>query len=161
MSLSAIRATSRSPASSPPCKSKGFYISYRSVVKNLPANEGDAVSVPGLGRSAGGAAKSRTHWATLLWLFTFIHWRRKWQSTPVFLPGESQGWGEPGGLPSMGPHRVGHDWRDLAAAAAGEGNGYPLQYSCLGSPMDRGTRQAAVHGVAKESDTTERLNNTK
>ena len=27
-------------------------------------------------------------------------------------------WGEPGGLPSMGSHRVGHDWRDLAAAAA-------------------------------------------
>ena len=25
--------------------------------------------------------------------FTFMHWRRKWQSTPVFLPGESQGWG--------------------------------------------------------------------
>ena len=25
--------------------------------------------------------------------FTFIHWRRKWQPTPVFLPGESQGWG--------------------------------------------------------------------
>ena len=24
--------------------------------------------------------------------FTFIHWRRKWQPTPVFLPGESQGW---------------------------------------------------------------------
>ena len=32
-------------------------------------------------------------WATLLSLFTFTHWRRKWQPTPVFLPGESQGWG--------------------------------------------------------------------
>ena len=29
------------------------------------------------------------------------------------------GMGEPGGLPSMGSHRVGHDWSDLAAAAAG------------------------------------------
>ena len=29
--------------------------------------------------------------ATSLSLFTFLHWRRKWQSTPVFLPGESQG----------------------------------------------------------------------
>ena len=37
-----------------------------------------------------------------------IRWRRKWQPTPVFLPGESQG-REPGGLPSMGSHRVGHD----------------------------------------------------
>ena len=32
-------------------------------------------------------------WPTSLSLFTFIHWRRKWQPTPVFLPGESQGQG--------------------------------------------------------------------
>ena len=32
-------------------------------------------------------------WPTSLSLFTFTHWRRKWQSTPVFLPGESQGQG--------------------------------------------------------------------
>ena len=56
-------------------------------------------------------------WVTSLSLFTFMHWRRKWQPTPLFLPGESQGW-EPGGPPSMGSHRVGHDWCDLAAAAA-------------------------------------------
>ena len=31
--------------------------------------------------------------ATSLSLFTFMHWRRKWQPTLVFLPGESQGWG--------------------------------------------------------------------
>ena len=31
--------------------------------------------------------------AISLSLFTFKHWRRKWQPTPVFLPGESQGWG--------------------------------------------------------------------
>ena len=43
--------------------------------------------------------------------FTFMHWRRKWQHSPVFLPGESQGW-----TPSMRSHRVGHDWSDLAAA---------------------------------------------
>ena len=60
-------------------------------------------------------------WATSLSLFTFMNWRRKWQPTPVFLPGESQGQ-EPGGLPSMGLHRVGHDWSDLAAAAASTEN---------------------------------------
>ena len=31
-------------------------------------------------------------WVTSLSLFTFMHWRRKWQPTSVFLPGESQGW---------------------------------------------------------------------
>ena len=36
----------------------------------------------------------------------------------------------------------------------GEGNGNPLQYSCLENPMDRGVCQARVHGVAKDSDTT-------
>ena len=35
--------------------------------------------------------------------------------------------------------------------SAGDGNGYPLQYSCLGNPMDRGAWQATVHGVAKDS----------
>ena len=41
----------------------------------------------------------------------------------------------------------------------GEGNGNPLQYSCLGNPMDRGAWQVAVHGVTKVLDTTYRLNN--
>ncbi|CAI9155416.1 unnamed protein product [Rangifer tarandus platyrhynchus] len=43
----------------------------------------------------------------------------------------------------------------------GEGNGYPLQYYCLGNPMDRGAWWATVHGVSKELDTTKRLNNNK
>jgi len=36
----------------------------------------------------------------------------------------------------------------------GEGNGNPLQYSCLGNPMDRGAWRATVHEVTIESDTT-------
>ena len=56
------------------------------------------------------------NWETSLSLFTFMHWRRKWQSTPELLPGESQG-RDPGGLLSMGSHRVRHDWHDLAASS--------------------------------------------
>ena len=63
-----------------------------------------------------GSRRVRLDWATSLSLFTFMHWRRKWQPTPVLLPGESQG-REPGGLPSMGSHRVRHNWRDLAVVA--------------------------------------------
>ena len=37
----------------------------------------------------------------------------------------------------------------------GEGNGYPLQYSCLENSMDRGAWQATVHGGHKESDMTD------
>ena len=59
-----------------------------SIIKILPANAGDAGSIPGLGRSPG------------------------------------------------------------------EGNGNPLQYSCLGNPMDRGAWQATVPEATRESDTT-------
>ena len=40
-----------------------------------------------------GSLRVRHDWATSLSLSTFMHWRRKWQPTPVFLPGESQGRG--------------------------------------------------------------------
>ena len=40
-----------------------------------------------------GSLRVRHDWATSLWLFTFMPWRRKWQPTPVFLPRESQGRG--------------------------------------------------------------------
>ena len=56
------------------------------------------------------------NWVTSLSLFTFMHWRRKWQPTPVFLPGESQGQESLVGCRLWG-RRVGHDWSDLAAAA--------------------------------------------
>ena len=40
-----------------------------------------------------GSLRVGHNWTTSLSLFTFMHWRRKWQPTPVFLPGESQGRG--------------------------------------------------------------------
>ena len=49
--------------------------------------------------------------------------------------------GDTGSIPGLG-------------RSSGEGNGNPLQYSCLGNPMDRGAWRATAHGVAKGSDTT-------
>ena len=43
-----------------------------------------------------------------------IPWRRAWQPTPVFLPGDSPWTEEPGRLQSIGSHRVRHDWSNLA-----------------------------------------------
>ena len=51
----------------------------------IPWTEG-----PG-GLQSMGSLRVGHDWSTSLWLFTFMHWRRKWQPTPVFLPGESQG----------------------------------------------------------------------
>ena len=53
---------------------------------------------------------------------------------------------EPGGLQSMGSLRVGHDWA-TSLSHIGEGNGNPLQCSCLENPRDGGAWWAAVYGV--------------
>ena len=44
--------------------------------------------------------------------------------------------------------------------ASGEGKGNPLHYSCQENLTDRGAWRATIHGVAKESDTTEQLNSS-
>ena len=61
-------------------------------------------------------------------------WRRKWQPTPVFLPGESQGRGSLVGCRLWGRtelDRVGHDWSDLATAAAAVDNDVEHLFLCL------------------------------
>ena len=119
-----------------------------------------------------GSLRVRHDRTASLSLFTFMHWRRKWQPTPGFLPGESQGWGS-----LVGCRLWGHTesdttevtqqqqqqtcfgylfhfaffeilalwfsicnqvWNILRYCFPGEGNGNPLQYSCLENPMDRG-----------------------
>ena len=54
-----------------------------------------------------GPLRVRHDWATSFSLFTFTHWRRKWQPTPVFLPGESQGRGKLGWTAIYGVTRSG------------------------------------------------------
>ena len=59
---------------------------------------------------------------------------------------------EPGGLQSMGPLRVGHNWAtslSLFTFMHWRGNGNPLQCSCLENPRDGGAWWAAVYGVAQ------------
>ena len=57
-------------------------------------------------------------------------------------------------LPAMQEIQVQYlGWEDPPA----EGNGNPLQYSCLWNPMDRGSWQATVHGDGKKLDSTEQL----
>ena len=74
-------------------------------------------------------------------------WRRKWQPTPVFLPGESQGERSLVGCrPTQSRTRL---KRLSSQCLGGEGNGNPLQYSCLENPMNRGAWWAAIHGVTK------------
>ena len=58
-----------------------------------------------------GSRRVRQDWATLLLLFTFLHWRRKWQPTPVFLLGESQGQGS-----LVGCHLWGRTESDMTEA---------------------------------------------
>ena len=69
------------------------------------------------GLQAIGSLRVGHDWTTSLSLFTFLHWRRKWQPTPVFLPGESLGRASLVGCRLWG-HTVRHDWSDLTAAAA-------------------------------------------
>ena len=92
-------------------------------------------------------------WATSLSLVTFMHWRRQWHPTPVFLPGESQGWGSLVGCRLWG-HRVGHDWSDLAAAAGSQkieqrGQRFPLyplhpQHTSIASPLTSTPLQSGI-----------------
>ena len=49
--------------------------------------------------------------------------------------------------------------QSLGQEFPGGGHGHPLQYFCLENPVDRGAWWATVHGITKESDMTERLNN--
>ena len=65
-----------------------------------------------------GVAKSRTRLSDFTFTFHFHASEKEMATQSSVLAWRIPGMGEPGGLPSMGSHRVGHDWIDLAAAAA-------------------------------------------
>ena len=78
----------------------------------------------------------RHDWATSLSLFTLMHWRRKWQPTPVFLPGESWGWGS-----LVGCHFL---LQCMKVKSESE-----VAQSCptLSDPMDCNPPGSSVHGI--------------
>ena len=81
-----------------------------------------------------------------------IPWRRAWQPTSVFLPGESPWTEELGGLQSMGSQES--DMTEqlhfhFSLSCTGKGNGNPLQYFCLENPRDRGAWWATVDEAAR------------
>ena len=66
-----------------------------------------------------GVAKSRTRLSDFPLTFHFHALEKEMATHSSVIAGRIPGTAEPGGLPSVGSHRVGHDWSDLAAAAAG------------------------------------------
>src|SRR5574337_1023687 len=92
-----------------------------------------------------------------------MHWRRKWQPTPVFLPGESHGRRSLVGCSPWG--RKGSDTTEqlhfyFSLACIGEGNGNPLQCFCLENPRDGEAWWAAISGVAQSRTRLKRLSSS-
>ena len=78
--------------------------------------------------------------------------RRRWHPTPVLLPGKSDGWRSLVGCsPWDCEESDTTEWLHFhfSLSCTGEGNGNPLQCSCLENPRDRGAWWAAVYGVAQ------------
>ena len=88
--------------------------------------------------------------------------RRRWHPTPVLLPGKSHGWRSPVGCSPWGRSESDTTERlhfHFSPSCIGEGNGNPLQYSCLENPRDGGAWWAAVYGVAQSRTRLKRLSN--
>ena len=89
--------------------------------------------------------------------------RRQWHPTPVLLPGESHGRRSLVGYSPWGHEQSDMTERlhfDFSLSFTGEGNGNPLQYSCLENPRDRGACWAAVYGVAQSQRRLTRLSSS-
>ena len=99
----------------------------------------------------------------ILFLFFSLFQRRQWQPTPVLLPGKSHGQRS-----LVGSSPWGHKESDtterlpfpFSLSCIGEGNGNPLQCSCLENPRDGGAWWAAVYGVAQSRTQLKQLSSS-
>ena len=90
-------------------------------------------------------------------------WRRQWHPTPVLLPGKSHGWRSLEGCSPWG--RQESDTTEglhfcFSLSCIGEGNGTPLQCSCLENPRGEGAWWAAVSGVSQSWTRLKRLSSS-
>ena len=89
--------------------------------------------------------------------------RRQWNPTPVLLPGESHGWRSLVGCSPWGLWESDTTERlpfHFSLSCIGEGNGNPLQCSCLENPRDGGAWWAAVYGVAQSRTRLKQLSSS-
>ena len=89
--------------------------------------------------------------------------RRQWHPTPVLLPGKSHGWRSLVGSSPWGRLEPGTTERlhfHFSLSCIGEGNGNPLQCSCLENPRDGGAWWAALYGVAQSQTRLGRLSSS-
>ena len=90
-------------------------------------------------------------------------WRRQWHPTPVLLPGKSHGQRNLVGCSQWGRWESDTTERlqfHFSLSCIGEGNGNPLQCSCLENPRDGGAWWAAVYGVAQSRTRLKRLSSS-
>ena len=98
-----------------------------------------------------------------LFMDAYIYWRRQWHPTLVLLPGKSHGRRS---LVGCSPWERGEsDTTErfhfhFSLSCIGEGNGNPLQHSCLENPRDRGAWWAAVYGVTESRTRLKRLSSS-
>ena len=102
-------------------------------------------------------------WDLILYIPLFWCYVWQWHPTPVLLPGKSHGWRSLVGCSPWG--REESDMTErlhfyFSLSCIGEGNGSPLQYSCLENPMDGKAWWAAVYGVAQSRTRLKRLSSS-
>ena len=113
-----------------------------------------------------------THAFILVKIYTFwlnicisilYWWRRQWHPTPALLPGKSHGQKSLVGYSPWGRKELDTTEQlpfHCSLSCIGEGNGNPLQFSCLENPRDGGAWWAAVSGVAQSQTRLKRLSSS-